>query len=297
MKQIGPVSDHLQAALSEVPVYRDYRDGKISRDQYVEGLEANAEEIETQLAARGHWRMLASRYPADFDQQAEEIFSALLAEGFVSERPATAPFEAFRRKALAAYDHGENRTFIHPDEARLVYFLSMAKKPRRMIAIGSYYGYWAIWAMPGVQAAGGQALLIDPNPAVCALAEKNFKALGFGPFTTVRAQKAEALFDEMAAGIDMVLLDAAGGKDSPDPAYHGKGIYAFMAEGVYDKMSPGALLAVHNDYLPHVGANRLSRAFLERAAKPLERFHAFCQSRFRKCHVAPTPDGFGVYLK
>jgi len=298
MSSTGPVSDHIQAALSEFPVYRDYQAGKISHEQYVDGLEARAAEIEERLGNARHLRLVASRYPADFDRHAGDVFAALLAKGFVSENPPVEAFSKFRETVFSSYDHGENRTFIHPDEARLVYFLSMARKPQLMVAIGAYYGYWAIWAMPGVAAAGGRAILIDPNPAVCALAEKNFRALGFGERTTVRAKKAESVSPGLKPdSVDLVLLDAAGGKDNPDPAYHGKGIYAFMIEGVYDKMRDGALLVTHNDYQPGIGSNRLSQPIVERSARQLERFHAFCRQRFRKSHVAPTPDGFGVYLK
>jgi predicted O-methyltransferase YrrM len=298
MNSAGPVSEFVQAALAEFPIYRDYLAGRITREKYVEGLEAQAAQIEASLGGARNLLTAASRYPADFDQHADDVFADLLARRFVSEDPSVEAFVKFRKTVFGAYDHGDNRTFIHPDEARLAYFVSMATKPKLMVTIGSYYGYWAIWAMPGVAATGGRAILIDPNPAVCALARKNFQALGFGERATVRAEKAEAVLPELAPNsVDLVLLDAAGGKDNPDPSYNGKGIYAFMVEDVFDKMREGALLITHNDYRVGVGANQISQPMIERSVKQLERFHAFCQRKFRKSHVAPTPDGFGIYLK
>jgi predicted O-methyltransferase YrrM len=129
------------------------------------------------------------------------------------------------------------------------------------------------------------------------LAEKNFAAMGYGDRTTVRAEKAEDLIGEMPDDIDLVLLDAAGSNQHPDPAYRGKGIYAFMVEDVFSKMRDGALMAVHNDYLGDVGVNKLSKPFVDRSVEQLARFHAFCDKHFRKSHVAATPDGFGLYLK
>jgi predicted O-methyltransferase YrrM len=281
----GPVSDHVQGVLSEFPVYRDYCAGRISRDKYLAGLDEQAVEIKQRLGDSEHLVRLASLYPPDFDEESDEIFDTLLVEGFVLKKPPAQAFDAFREKVRAAYDHGEHHTYIQPDEARLLYFLSMALKPKRVVAVGSYYGYWAIWAMPGVMAAGGQAVLIDPDAEVCALAEKNFRALGYGESAVVRAKKAEDVFPQIPRGIDLALLDADGGRDNPDPAYHGKGIYGFLVEGIFDRMRDDALLVVHNDY-----------AEGPRAAS-LERFHAFCRDNFRTQHVAETPEGFGVYLK
>ena len=296
MKSSGPLADGLIEELSEFAAFRDWRAGKITREQYIDGLMAQAAQIEASIGPR-NLRLLAARYPSDFDRQADEFFATLRSEGFLSDHPPVAPFEAFRERVRAAYDHGEHRTAIQPDEARLLYLISMALRPRRMIAIGSYYGYWAVWAMPGVVAGDGQAILMDPNAAVCALAERNFKALGLGDRTSVIAKKAEEVFDEWAPGsLDLVLLDANGGRDSP-AAYRGKGIYAFMARGVYEKMREGALLVAHNDYLPGVGDNRLSHDFVERLSRPIADFHAFCDGHFRRRRVLATPDGFGVYQK
>jgi predicted O-methyltransferase YrrM len=278
----GPVTEHVQAVLAEFPFSRDYCAGHISQEEYVARFEAQADAIEARLGM-AHLCRIAARYPADFDAHAAAMFSTLVDEGFVDEEPEAESFEAFRETIRASYDHGENRTYIHPDEARVLYFLSMAKRPRRMIAIGAFYGYWAVWAMPGVAAADGEAMLIDPDPMVCALAEKNFAALGYGDRTIVHAEKAETVLPGMAQGVDLVLLDAAGSPDHPDPAYHSKGVYGFLIEDIFRVMADGALLVVHNDDLP--------------GAKPLERFHAFCRVHFKKQYVARTPEGFGAYIK
>ncbi len=281
----GPVSDHVQAVLSNFPVYRDYCAGRIPRTEYTRWIETDAATVKAALGDSAGLLRLASRYPPDFDAHADEVFEALVHGGFLPGADNAAGFKEYRNTIRAAYDHGTRHTYIQPDEARLLYLISTAIRPKRMLAVGSYYGYWAVWAMPGVAAAGGEAVLIDPNREVCALAERNFRALGFADRTLVRAKKAEDVFPQIAPGIDLALLDADGGRDNPDPAYHGKGIYGFLVEGMFDRMRDGALLVVHNDY-----------AQGPRAAS-LERFHAFCRDNFRAHHVAETPEGFGVYLK
>ena len=281
----GPIFDHMHAVLSEFSVYGDYCAGRLTREAYMAGLEAHAAGITDRLGGSKHLYRLALRFPPDFDAEADEVLSVLLAKGLVSEHRSGPAFEAYREKLAASYDHGTNRTYILPDDARLLYFISMAVKPERMIVAGSYYGYWAAWAMPGVEAAGGEAVLLDPNAAVCALAGQNFRSLGYGARTTVHAKKAEDVFPTIAPGVDLVLLDAAGPDEHPDPAYRSKGIYGFLIGGIFEKMRDGALLVVHNDYMDGPGG------------RELEGFHAFCRANFCAQHVAQTPEGFGVYLK
>ncbi len=44
--------------------------------------------------------------------------------------------------------------------------------------LGSYYGYWAAWAVPAVAARGGRVTLVDPDPTACAVARRNFAPYG-----------------------------------------------------------------------------------------------------------------------
>ena len=297
MPDAGPVSERLLAALAELPLFRDYRDGRISRDEYVAGLEAQSEDLQQTLGGERSLKLLASRYPRDMVGHVLEMFADLRGRGVVEGEPDEAGLREFWDLLRSQYDHGEKRTFIQPNEGGLAYVISMAKPAKHMVTIGSYYGYWAIWAMPGVAAGGGDAALIDPNPDVCALAERNFETLGYRARTRVLNAKAQDVMDDLPDGIDLVLLDADGGREHSDPAYHGKGIYALFAEMVFPKMAEGALLLAHNDYRLPVGVNPLSRPYIERQAERLERFHTFCDAHFREGAVLDTPDGLGVYLK
>ncbi|MCD6507011.1 class I SAM-dependent methyltransferase [Candidatus Poribacteria bacterium] len=292
----GPIVRHVIAALSSYEVFRDYRSGRIPYEDYLNWLEANAEDLERAVGGRRTLRFLASRYPPDFEANAEAIFEDLLREGFIQDRPDRNKFKRFRSSMEELFDHDGLRTYIHPDEAQLAYMLSMAVKPKRMVAMGSYYGYWAIWALPGVSEGRGEALLIDPNPGVCDLAERNLKRLGYDKIAAVIRDKAENVIPDLPADVDLAMLDADGDHSYPS-IYRGKGIYALLAELIAPRMKEGGLLIVHNDYLPEVGANRLSKPFLEPLCSRIELFHEVCRRHFSRGYVAPTPDGFGVYRR
>ncbi|MBN1917925.1 MAG: class I SAM-dependent methyltransferase [Verrucomicrobia bacterium] len=280
----GPDVDFVLAALEPLPVYRDYRAGRLTRAEYAAALDANAGELLARLGGDEHLFWVAKRYPPDFDAASDAILASLVTDGFLDAIP-DAPYDEYRAHVRAAYDHDTRHTSIHPDDARLAYFISMAVRPKRLLAVGSYYGYWAVWAMPGVAGAQGHAVLVDPDREVSALAERNFRALGYGDRTDVRAEPAEEVLPSIEPGLDLVLLDAADSGEHPDPSYHGKGIYGFVIEDIHERMRDGALLVVHNDMPP------------EDHDAGLERFHTFCTKGFRKGVVTDTPEGVGIYLK
>jgi len=291
------MSEVISAALAEFPFFRQYQAGDIGKDEYLSQLASHASAFEQRARGAYHALALASRYPPDFEAHAESVFRELAAAGFVPRTTPSDGFAAFRDTVRERYDHGDRWTYINPDEAKLVYLLSMAVRPRLLVVMGSYYGYWAVWAMPGVSAAGGRAILIDPDPAVCRMARSNFRAMGYGSCSEVLESEAQGVLPTLEAPVDMALLDAYNPKREPDPSHHGKGIYAPLTEALYGELGEGGLLVAHNDYLPGVGDNALARPFLEPACRELAAFHAFCTRRFRRQRVVPTPDGIGVYVK
>lgn len=293
----GCMSDVITAALAEFPFFRRYQSGDIGQGEYLSQLASHAAAFEQRLKGVYHALALASRYPPDFEAHAEGVFRELAAGGFVPRTTPDAGYAAFRDTVRARYDHGDRCTYINPDEAKLVYLLSMAVRPRLLVVMGSYYGYWAVWAMPGVAAAGGRAILIDPDQAVCRMARNNFRAMGYGACAEVLECEAQGVLPTLGTPVEMALLDAFNPKREPDPSHHGKGVYAPLAEALYGKLAEGGLLVAHNDYRLGVGDNGLARPFLEPACRELAAFHAFCERRFRRQRIVPTPDGLGIYMK
>jgi predicted O-methyltransferase YrrM len=282
----GPASDFIIEVLSEFKFYNDYASGAISQKEYQKAFDKNSKEIAVWLLGDEHLISLAREYPPDFDKHALGIFSKLVENGLLQEpdEDTEEPWRVFKKRVRRDFKHGRNHTFIQPDEARLLFQISLAKKPRSVIAVGSYYGYWAIWAMAGAYSVGGKMVLIDPNSKVCALAKSNFQSMRLGKFTKIFAEKAEVVLPKLDEQADLVLLDASGAQDSRNAEYRGKGIYSFLIEPIMKKIANGGILVVHND-TPSTSSRH-----------PLSKFHTFCNDHFLYSFHAPTPEGIGVYF-
>ncbi|MFO0173769.1 MAG: hypothetical protein ACK51W_15040, partial [Aphanizomenon sp.] len=62
-----------------------------------------------------------------------------------------------------SFEHQSAATYIYPEEGYLMLTLAQAFRAKRAIFLGSYYGYWAAWAMAALELVGGTAVLLDPN--------------------------------------------------------------------------------------------------------------------------------------
>ena len=76
------------------------------------------------------------------------------------------------------YDHGPFRTYIYPEEARLLFAIADILRPKAAIFLGSYYGYWARAPLAVIARHGGRAVLVDPDPQAQAVARRNLKSAG-----------------------------------------------------------------------------------------------------------------------
>lgn len=283
----GPASDFILKVLSEYQFHRDYWSEKIPREEYLKALRKNSREVNNSLLNDEHLCWLAREYPPDFDKNALSIFSNLVSQKLLRgvDNSLMNYYGKFRNIVSRRFNHGNNHTFIQPDEAHLLYLISMSKMPLSMIAIGSYYGYWAVWAMPGVHAVGGRAVLIDPNRKVCRLAKSNFERMNFKKITRIFASKAEDVLPKINEPADLVFLDASGSHDSRNKSYRGKGIYSFLIDMIWEKMARDSILVVHNDK-PSKNKDDI-----------LKPFHRFCVEHFRHSFYAPTSEGVGIYWK
>ncbi len=174
----GTLSEILVERLGRFDFYRAFAAGTLSREEF-HGLLIRYEEALRDRGLSPPLVRYASRMPLDDRAYVDTILECLHQDGLISTtRYDREEFEAYRRTIRARFAHGCYATSIFPEEERLVFALSEILGPRRLISLGSYYGYWTVWALPAVRERGGEAILIDVDPGVCALADKNLRDWG-----------------------------------------------------------------------------------------------------------------------
>jgi predicted O-methyltransferase YrrM len=234
------------------------------------------------------------RMPADRRAIVRDIYADLIARGVVrDERVDDSMLDAIERGA-AAYDHGGRRTFIYPEEGRLLAALVDGLRPLRAVFLGSYYGYWARFAWEGLRAAGGQAVLVDPDPEVCAIARRNVAAAGLEATVEVVVATGQ---DYLAAGspgpIELLVIDAEVQRDHPVPGIRGKGIYAVLLAAAVPHLGDDAILACHNILFADATGDPAFEAIIERNRTELAAFMDLAQREFDFVEY-PTTEGVGI---
>src|SRR5882672_9330106 len=161
----GAVFDFIDAALDDVTEYRAFQEGRLTRQRYSDWMAAHGEAVVGE-ALNEDQRNLSTRFPLDGRQYVAEILDDLHAIGVITSvcYPED-EFGEYRDLVARCTGHGGRTTYIFPEEARLLFALAHLLAPLKSVFLGSYYGYWALWALPGIVAAGGRATLVDINPA------------------------------------------------------------------------------------------------------------------------------------
>lgn len=242
----GTLSEFILDRLARFSFYNDFARGAISRDQFYHELLRHEEKLKALGLPDDLIRYASRTYPDDCEC-VRIILEDLHRRGLISSSwYDLGAFDAFRRKIRSRFSHGCYGTAIFPEEERLVFALAQIQRPRRLIALGSYYGYWTIWALPAIREYGGRAFLIDLDREVCALASRNIRRIGFADCATVEVADAIDYLRRCSDCYDVALLDAEGTADNPDPSRRGKSIYYPITSNLVKHMEPGALLVCHN---------------------------------------------------
>ena len=293
----GTIHAKITSALSAFAPFQDFRAGRLDRDAYVDVLEREEAKMGGFGLNRDQFH-LSGRCPEQEEAFIDGILEDLRRQGTISSATYDkAAFTAFRRQVQATFDHGEYSTYIFPEEERLVYALSEIAKPVSAAFLGSYYGYWAVWAMPALARSKGRAWFLDIDERVNRLGLANFTRLGYGAQVEFVTKDAVAYLDASATTYDFALIDAEGPEEHADPDYRKKCIYYPIFRACLPRLRPGALVAVHNMLLSDLSDDRY---FQERIVINKQQFHKlmpFLSEHFRNRREYPTSEGTGVYRR
>jgi predicted O-methyltransferase YrrM len=293
----GTAFERIDAVLSCVPQYLAFLDGRLSRQQYSDWMEDCGERVLGDLLNEDQ-RNLSTRLRADDRRYVAEILVDLRAAAIChsTQYPERA-FDVHRQQVAELTEHGGRVTYIFPEEARLLFALAYILRPRHAAFLGSYYGYWASWALPGIVAAGGRATLVDIDPAVMELAERNLAALGLARHVDFVVGDATGAASARLRDVDLCVLDAEGPKHGADPDLVDKAIYYPIMRAATPAVKPGGVLVAHNMLLENLTTNRYFECSIARNGRQFAKLMPHLAQHYDRGRVYLTTEGVGVFRR
>jgi predicted O-methyltransferase YrrM len=238
----GPMYDSIIRHTQAVDFVKEYLSGGLPGDRFVRLVD----EQRTELLDRGmsEWEIsLLRRFPVDEQSALSKLFGTL---GGASTKGHPSDFAEFRDQISDGFRHLPDRfTSIFPEETRVAYELSRNITPRSVLVAGSYYMFLAVWLIPGL-APGGKMSCVDPDPTVCDLARANMDDLGFSDQVEIICDDAIGVLERSSIPLDLVVIDAYGSREHPDPRFHGKTIYGPIVKAALPRLASGSVILAHN---------------------------------------------------
>ncbi|CAJ3410683.1 O-methyltransferase [Burkholderia pseudomallei] len=292
----GPIFDLVDGVLRDAPEYRGFRAGAQSRAEFAAFLER----VRMQLVGRGvpandvHF---AKRFPVSIDAAVEHAFAELAPMGLA--RPAGFPAVCARAAARIGrgFDHQGLGTYIYPEEGRLLLAIALAFQPRNAVFLGSYYGYWAAWALPAIVACGARAVLVDPDPRVAEVARRSLARLYPGARVEIVCDTGEHYLAGGGGPFDLVVLDAELPRDHVDPTRRGKGVYAHLLRAALPRLAERSLLVCHNILFRDHSGCAFFDDVIARNREELAPFLALVAREYDCFVECPTTEGVGVGMR
>ena len=268
------VYEHADAVLQGRSFYRDYQAGRIDSVEYAREIDASLASLIDAGVAPGDVPFLKRR-PPDDRQAVADILSDLHRRGLLGNVGwDEAGFSRHERRMRSEFQHDGRRTYIASEEAMLMYALVDLIRPKRVAFLGSYYGYWAFWALPTLARHGGTAVLIDIDEPVSLLSARNVRQFGYEASAEVVTADGCEWMSREKRQYDMIVLDAECPPTHPDPAVRGKRIYAPLLRAGLAALAPGGWVIGHNILVSHVPADPDLDAII---AKNMEEYRDFFQ--------------------
>lgn len=289
----GPLFDAVDRCLAERDEYRRFRAGELSREDFARFLDRMAGDL-ARSGVPAEDVHFAKRTPVSTTAFVDDVLADLARRRVIPRTDLDREQLVAVAAAAASIDHGGLCTYIYPEEALLLAALAQIVAPRRALFLGSYYGYWAHWAVPAIVAAGGRAVLVDPDPYVQAVARRHLGRSGLGGAVELAVTTGQSFLAETRDTFDFIVLDAEAPRDHPDPDQRGKRIYRPLFAHALPRLAPDAILVCHNILLSdHSGASFFTQV-IERNREELGPFLALVDEALDGFVEYPSTEGLGV---
>ncbi|WP_437661165.1 class I SAM-dependent methyltransferase [Sorangium sp. So ce1182] len=288
------VYEHADTILRERPFYGDYRAGRIGASRYAREIDASVSSLIEAGVAPGDVPFLKRR-PPDDRQAVADILSDLRRRGLLCAVDwDEAGFSRHARKMRTEFEHDGRRTYIASEEAMLMYALVDLIRPKRVAFLGSYYGYWAFWALPTLARHGGTAVLIDIDEPVSMLSARNVRQFAYEGSAEVVTADACEWMSQAKEQYDMLVLDAECPLTHPDPAVRGKRIYAPLLRAGLAALAPRGWVICHNILVSHAPADPDLDAIIERNLEEYRDFFQITGEHLEGFFRYDTTEGIGI---
>ena len=176
------------------------------------------------------------------------IFNWMKLSGIIPEDTVydSSTFEEFRKDVKEKFNM--RGTSISPAMEGLLYMLSAIKKPKRVLGLGTYWGYALVWV---IGASCGDTKIysaekvygIDIDQEATEKARTNFAQLRNTGHVEFQARDGFEAIEDLEGPFDYVYIDV-------DNKELGKGIYLDLLTGVYEKVEKGAWILAHDTCVP-----------------------------------------------
>ena len=99
---------------------------------------------------------------------------------------------------------------LHPHSARLCHIMVQSICAKRLVEIGSSYGYSSVWLAHAARITGGQFTSLEVNPKLVEIAKRNVAEAGLTDNVTFIAGDARETMSSVEGPLDFVLLRLLG---------------------------------------------------------------------------------------
>jgi predicted O-methyltransferase YrrM len=127
---------------------------------------------------------------------------------------------------------------VGPATGSFMNTLVKGARARRILEIGTSYGYSAVWLAEAARETGGKVTTLDVAPAKQAYAKDMLAKAGLAAFVDFLTGDALELIPTLEDGVDFVLLDCW------------KDVYVGCLERFFPKLAPGAVVVADNMLFP-----------------------------------------------
>jgi predicted O-methyltransferase YrrM len=139
-------------------------------------------------------------------------------------------------------------TSVTPVMERLLYMLSSVRRPRRVIGLGTHYGYALAWAIgpscgSGRKYAAEKVYGIDIDAEATERAKENLHKLADTQHIELIAEDGLEAVERLKGPFDYVFLDV-------ESKELGKGLYLELLKKLYGKVEEGGWVLAHDTVVP-----------------------------------------------